>query len=127
MMLQALPLHNLHWNEVTRTAPISSKNDRVRYASVPDAFRKANDVSKVKFPQLNSRACPPDAKRNPGHQGALIEHVIEYGSMYHMIKPLDFNTWSVEEVATEAALATKDGEFNNMTLHFILPKDVHSR
>lgn len=97
---------------MTRSAPISAKKDHVRFVTVPDALKKVNYLSKWKFLQRNSRTCPPNSKRNPGRQGALIDHVVEFGSMYHMFEPLDYSTWSVEEVATEALLVTKDGEFS---------------
>ena len=35
--------------------------------------------------------------------------MIELGSMYHMLEPLDFSAWSVEETATEAELLMKGG------------------
>ena len=110
LSMQVLPLPNLNWNEVTRSAPISAKPDPVHYTTVPDTSKKMNDMSKLRFLQPDSRACPPHSKRNPGHQGALIDHVIEFGSMYHMLEPLDYSTWSVEEVAMETLLVTKNGE-----------------
>lgn len=108
--LQAIPLPSLNWNEVTRTAPISAKPDRIRYPTAPDAFSKLKDLSRHRFLGDNHKACPPDSKRNPGHGGGLIEHVIELGSMYHMLEPMDFSAWSMEETAMEAELLNKDGK-----------------
>ena len=95
---------------MTRSGPISAKPDRIRYPTVPDAFSKLKDLSRHRFLRDNHKACFPDSKRNPGHSGTLIDHVIELGSMYHMLEPMDFSTWSLEETATVAELLTKDGK-----------------
>ena len=95
---------------MTRSAPIASKPDSIRYPTVPGAFDKVNSISKTKFLQGNHRACPPNSRRNPSHYGALIDHVLELGSMYHMLDPMDYSTWSMEEIAVEAVLITKDGK-----------------
>ena len=95
---------------MTRSAPISAKPDRVRYPTVTDAFNKLKDLSRHEFVGDNYKACPPDSKRSPGRSGGLIDHVIELGSMYHMLEPMDFSTWSVEETATVAELLMKDGK-----------------
>ena len=110
LYLQALPLPSLHWNEATHNAPISAKPDHIRYPTVPDAFNKVKDMSKHQFLGDNDRVCAPGSKRNPGRSGALIDHVIELGSMYHMFEPMDFSTWSLEEAAVEAELLSKDGK-----------------
>ena len=102
-----LPLPDLFWNEVTQNAPIATKSDRVRYPTVPDAFTKVSEMSKHSFRRDNHRTCLPNSKRNLGHYGDIINHVIEIGSMYHMLEPMDYSTWSVGESAMEAVLVTK--------------------
>ena len=114
LSLQSLPLPSMNWNEVTRSAPISAKPDGIRYPTVPGAFDKAKDLNKYKFLRNNHKACPPDSKRNPGRSGTLIDHVIELGTMYHMLELMDFSTWSMEGVPAVAQLLTKDGIFHNM-------------
>ena len=106
---------------MTRTAPTAARTDRVRYPTVQGAFDKVNDMSKKKFLRDNHRACPPDSIRNPGRYGTLIDHVVEFGHMYHMLEPMDFSTWSIDEAAMEAMLITKDGEICIPTIPFLSP------
>ena len=109
--LQVSLLRFQKWIEVTRSAPISARPDGTLYRTPSrNAFYKAKGISRHDFLQDNNRACPPDSKRNPGRHGALIDHVIELGSMYHMFEPMDFSTWSIDETPLEATLATKDGK-----------------
>ena len=124
--LQSIPLPAMHWNEVTRSAPISAKHDSIRYPTVPDAYSKVKDLMRHRFLEDNHKACPPDSKRNPGHSGSMIDHVIELGSMYHMLEPMDFNTWSVEEATTEAELLIKDGKLQYSRYHYY-PVHMHKR
>lgn len=95
---------------MTLSAPISAKSDSIRYPTVPDPLKQVNDMSKHNSLQDNHRACPPDSKRNPGYYGDVIDHVIEFGSMYHMLEPMDYTSWSLQEEAIEVVLVKHDGK-----------------
>ena len=94
------------WIEVTRTAPLAAQPARIGYMQREPQPRRMVKITKAGFLRNNSHICPPGSKRNLGRSGQRIEHVIEYGSMYHMIVPKAFSTWWSEEATLKAVMTS---------------------
>ncbi len=70
-------------------------------------------VTKYRFLADNSRQCPADSNRNSGgRNGATLEHVVEYGPLYHLLEPLHSSYWSVEGKTIDITLTNDKGGTN---------------
>ena len=95
--------------ELTRNAPVASKPKVPRYRPGIYTHGIVPLSTAAKFLQNNSRICPGDSKRNPGRRGGTIDHVIEYGPLFHLLEPLPSETWSVEEKSVEVTMTDNKG------------------
>lgn len=97
------------WMELTRNAPIASKPKVPRYRPAIYTVGILPISTAAQFLQNNSRLCPVDSNRNPGRKGATIDHVIEYGPLFHLLEPVPTENWSVEDSNVEVTVTNEKG------------------
>lgn len=74
---------------------IVTKNDRRSYNEIPLLIKNEKAIAFEKQSRF-STLCPPGSKRNPSHVKSHTRHLLENGSLYHIIVPRLDDEWQIE-------------------------------